>query len=66
MAFQGIDKALIWPTYTNIGIDDRNTFELIRSMPGGVDALKIVVEQLHDRGVKVLWLVLVLIRIDTL
>ena len=33
--YGGIDKALIWPTYTNIGIDDRNTFDLIRSMPGG-------------------------------
>jgi len=31
--YGGIDKALIWPTYTNIGIDDRNTFDLIRSMP---------------------------------
>ena len=40
---------------TNIGIDDRNTFELIRSMPGGAEGVKVVVAQLHARGVKVLW-----------
>ena len=53
--YGGIDKALIWPTYTNIGIDDRNTFDLIRSLPGGVEGIKVVVQQLHARGVKVLW-----------
>lgn len=53
--YGGIDQALIWPTYTNLGIDDRNTFDLIRSMPGGAAGLKVVVDQLHAKGVKVLW-----------
>jgi len=53
--YGGIDKALIWPTYTNIGIDDRSTFDLIRSMPGGASGVRKVVEQLHAKGVKVLW-----------
>jgi hypothetical protein len=35
--------------------DDRNQFELTRTLPGGVDALREVVAQLHARGVKVLW-----------
>ena len=36
----GIDSALLWPTYTNIGVDDRNQFQLIESQPGGVDGLR--------------------------
>jgi hypothetical protein len=27
-------QALLWPTYTNLGIDDRNQFDLTRSLPG--------------------------------
>ena len=53
--YGGIDAALLWPTYTNLGIDDRNQFDLTRTLPGGVDALRRVVEQLHSRGVRVLW-----------
>ena len=42
-------------TYTNLGIDDRNQFDLTRSLPGGVLALREVVHQLHARGVRALW-----------
>ena len=43
------------PTYTNLGIDDRNQFELSLSCAGGAAGLATVVDQLHDRGVRVLW-----------
>ena len=45
----------MWPTYTNIGVDDRNQFQLIESQPGGISGLRHVVDELHARGVQSLW-----------
>ena len=45
---------LMWPTYTNIGVDDRSQFDLFVAMPGGLPAVKDAVDQLHARGIKVL------------
>ena len=53
--YGGIDSMLMWPTYTNIGIDDRNQFDFFRTMPGGLDAVARVTEELHAHGVSVLW-----------
>ena len=50
-----MDAALLWPTYPMLGIDDRNAYDMIRSLPGGIDALRGVVRELHDEGVRVLW-----------
>ncbi len=46
---------LIWPTYTNLGADDRNQFDMIRALPGGVPGLLALTNQLHQAGVRVLW-----------
>ncbi len=53
-----IDAVLIWPVYPNLGVDDRNQFDLLRDLPGGVPALRQVVEQFHRRGVRVMFPIL--------
>ena len=53
--YGGIDAALVWPTYTNIGIDSRSQFDYITALPGGIDAITKFSAQLQDAGVRVLW-----------
>ena len=45
--YGGIDAVLIWPTYPNMGIDNRNQHDLIRSMPGGVAGVR---QMIADRA----------------
>jgi formylglycine-generating enzyme required for sulfatase activity len=51
----GIDSVLVWHSYPNIGIDDRSGYDLIGDLPGGIPALRAMVEAFHRRGVHVLF-----------
>ncbi|MGO9125768.1 MAG: formylglycine-generating enzyme family protein [Terriglobales bacterium] len=53
-----IDAVLIWHVYPNLGVDDRNQFDLLHDLPGGVPALRKMVQQFHDHGVKVFFPIL--------
>ena len=51
--YGGIDAVLIWPTYPNLGIDNRNQHDMIRSMPGGIEGVKQMINDFHKHGVRV-------------
>ena len=53
--YGGIDSVLMWPVYTQIGVDDQNQFDMWRSMPGGLEGVANLTAQLHIHGVKMLW-----------
>jgi iron(II)-dependent oxidoreductase len=53
--YGGIDAVLIWPTYPNLGIDDRNQHDMIRSMPGGIAGVRAMIDEFHQHGVRVLF-----------
>jgi gamma-glutamyl hercynylcysteine S-oxide synthase len=54
-----IDAVLLWHVYPNLGVDERNQFDLLRDLPGGLPALKNVVDEFHRHNVKVFFPVLV-------
>ena len=53
--YGGIDSVLIWPTYPNMGIDNRNQQDMVRCMPGGIAGVKQMIADFHRRGVRVLF-----------
>jgi formylglycine-generating enzyme required for sulfatase activity len=56
--YGGIDAVVIWHTYPNIGIDDRDQLDIIRGLPGGITAVGQMVANFHRRGVRVLFMMM--------
>ena len=50
--FGGIDILLVWPAYPQLAFDDRNQFDMMRDVPGGLPAWRAVSEACHARGAK--------------
>jgi formylglycine-generating enzyme required for sulfatase activity len=53
--YGGVDAVLLWPSYPNLGIDDRNQFDLVRDLPGGEAGVRAMIEDFHRHGVRVLF-----------
>uniref|UniRef100_K3XA54 Chromo domain-containing protein n=1 Tax=Globisporangium ultimum (strain ATCC 200006 / CBS 805.95 / DAOM BR144) TaxID=431595 RepID=K3XA54_GLOUD len=49
-----LDSVLIWSSYPNIGIDNRNQWDLIRTLPGGIAGVRKLVNQFQKRGIRVI------------
>ncbi|SEN88663.1 Sulfatase-modifying factor enzyme 1 [bacterium A37T11] len=51
--YGGLDAVMVWPTYPNMGIDDRNQYDLVAAMPGGLEGVRQMVQDFKKRGVRV-------------
>jgi formylglycine-generating enzyme required for sulfatase activity len=57
--YGGLDAVLIWPTYPNIGIDNRNEFDMVNGMPGGINGVRKMVGDFKSRGVRVFFPIMI-------
>jgi hypothetical protein len=51
--FGRFDAILWWHAYPKIGFDNRNQYDFYRDVPGGLTALRCLVDYCHSRGIRV-------------
>lgn len=52
--YGGVDVVVLWPTYPQLGFDNRAQYFFYRNLPGGVTGLKKLVAELHQMGKKLM------------
>ena len=52
--YGGIDSVLLWHGYPNLGVDDRNQYDLVQDLPGGPAAVREMIAEFHRANVRVL------------
>jgi hypothetical protein len=51
--FGGYDALILWGTYPRLGVDERTQWDFYDDFPAGRRGLRTLIEQVHNRGVKV-------------
>ena len=52
--YGGVDVVVLWPTYPQLGFDNRSQYSFYRNLPGGVVGLKKLCDQIHQLGKKLM------------
>ncbi|GGM90229.1 hypothetical protein GCM10010967_23980 [Dyadobacter beijingensis] len=52
--YGGVDVVVLWPTYPQLGFDQRTQFDFYRNLPGGMAGLKKLASDLHAMGKKLM------------
>lgn len=52
--YGGVDVVVLWPTYPQLGFDNRTQYTFYRNLPGGVAGLKTLCDDLHRMGKKLI------------
>ncbi|MCF8225341.1 MAG: formylglycine-generating enzyme family protein [Bacteroidales bacterium] len=51
--FGGIQSVILWHSYPNLGIDNKNQFDMFEALPGGLAGLRELTTSFHNHGIKV-------------
>ena len=52
--YGGVDVVVLWPTYPQLGFDNRTQYSFYRNLPNGVAGLKQLATELHQLGKKLM------------
>nr|WP_231780397.1 SUMF1/EgtB/PvdO family nonheme iron enzyme [Spirosoma sp. KNUC1025] len=52
--YGGVDVVVLWPTYPQLGFDNRTQYSFYRNLPGGVAGLKQLCNELNQLGKKLM------------